>query len=247
MTDTAPPPLEHLPEDWTSALVVVAHPDDIEYGAAGAIARWTAQGKRIAYCLVTSGEAGIDSMPPEHAGPAREEEEREAARVVGVNEVEFLGHPDGMVEYGLALRRDIARVIRRNRPEIVITGNFRDTFGGVVLNQADHIAVGRAVLDAARDAGNRWVFRDLVEEGFEPWSGVRAVWAGGSPNAAHAADVTDTFALGVESLRAHRAYLAALENHPDAAEFLEGLCRAAGTRLGVRFATAFEVYPLQLF
>lgn len=242
-----PEPYEHLPEDWTRALVLVAHPDDVEYGAAAAIARWTKQGKQISYCLVTSGEAGIDAMPPEEAGPVREREERESAAIVGVDDVAFLGYPDGVIEYGLQLRHDMARAIRRWQPEVVITGNFRDTFGGSVLNMADHIATGRAVLDAARDAGNRWVFRDLVDEGFEPWSGVRAVWAGGSPEAGHAVDVTETFDLGVESLRAHQAYLAGLDGHPDPAEFLESIARADGTRLGTTFATSFEVYPLQLF
>lgn len=240
-------PYEALPEDWSRALVVVAHPDDVEYGASAAIARWTAQGKSIVYCLVTSGEAGIDSLPPEQTGALREEEERVAARVVGVEEVEFLGHPDGTVEYGLPLRRDIAAAVRRHRPEIVITGNFRDSFTGGMLNQADHIAVGRAVLDAARDAGNRWVFRDLVEQGLEPWNGVRAIWAGGSPEARHAVDTTDTFELGVESLRAHAGYLAALDGHPDPAEFLGQFARTDGARLGCTYASAFEVYPLILF
>ncbi|WP_298330500.1 PIG-L deacetylase family protein [Haloactinopolyspora sp.] len=241
-------PLEPLPEDWQSALVIAPHPDDIEYGAAAAVARWTQQGKQLAYCLVTSGEAGIDSIPPETAGPLREAEERESARIVGVDDVEFLRYPDGVVEYSLALRRDLARVIRRHRPDIVITGNPRETYGGTMLNQADHIAVGRAVIDAARDAGNRWVFRELVDEGFEPWNGVRAVWAAGSPEAQHAVEITDTFELGVASLRAHAAYLEALgPDHPDPAEFLEGLAREAGTRLGCRFATSFEVYPLHLY
>ncbi|WP_026876437.1 PIG-L deacetylase family protein [Jiangella gansuensis] len=243
----APEPLEPLPEDWERGLVIAAHPDDVEYGAAAAIARWTAQGKSIVYCMVTSGEAGIDSMAPEEVGPLREKEERDAARVVGVDVVEFLGYPDGVVEYGLPLRRDLARVIRRHRPDIIVTGNFRETFGGVVLNQADHIAVGRAVLDAARDAGNRWVFRDLLDEGHEPWNKVRAIWAGGSPEARHGVDTTDTFELGVRSLEAHAGYLGALDGHPEPAEFLEGLARGDGTRLGTRFATSFEVYPLQLF
>ncbi|PSK97205.1 LmbE family N-acetylglucosaminyl deacetylase [Haloactinopolyspora alba] len=248
MTTETPEPYEPLPEDWDRALVVSPHPDDIEYGGAAAIARWTGQGKRIAYCLVTSGEAGIDGMHPDEAGPAREAEERASARVVGVDEVEFLGYPDGVVEYGLPLRRDLTRVIRRHRPEIVVTANLRETYGGVALNQADHIAVGRAVLDAARDAGNRWVFRELTDEGLEPWNGVRAVWAAGSPEAGHAVDTTETFDLGVDSLRAHAVYLDGLgDGHPEPREFLESIARVDGTRLGCRFAASFEVYPIQLF
>ncbi|MFK0195289.1 PIG-L deacetylase family protein [Kitasatospora sp. NPDC090308] len=247
-TDQAPPPPPYRPldEDWDSALAVVAHPDDMEYGAAAAVARWTGQGKRISYLMVTSGEAGIDGLDPEQCRPVREREQVESARIVGVGTVEFLGHPDGTVEYGLPLRRDLARAIRRHRPDIVITTNFRDSYGGVLPNQADHIAVGRATLDAVRDAGNRWVFRDLAAEGLDPWNGVRQLWAAGSPDARHAADTTDTFAAGVASLEAHRAYLDGLGGEmADAAEFLEGTGRAAGSRLGTRFAAAFEVVPLR--
>ena len=161
-------PLEPVDEDWSSALAIVAHPDDLEFGSASAIARWTAQGKRIVYLLATRGEAGIDGMVPEEAGPLREQEERDSARIVGVDTVEFLDFPDGVLEYGLPLRHDFAAAVRRHKPEIVITGNFQDSFGPGMLNQADHIAVGRAVLDAVRDAGNRWVFRDLLDQASSP-------------------------------------------------------------------------------
>lgn len=240
-------PLEPLPTDWTRALAVVAHPDDIEYGAAAAVARWVRDGKHVAYCLVTSGEAGIDTMPPEEAGPAREAEERASAAVVGVEEVSFLGYPDGVVEYSVELRRDLTRAIRRFRPDYILTTNFRDTFGGLMLNQSDHIAVGRAVLDAARDAGNRWIFREQIEsDGLDPWKGVRAVWASGSPEATHGVDTTETFEVGVASLREHRAYLSALGDHSDPAVFLGEFSRQTGARLGTQYAADFEVYPLQL-
>ena len=237
--------LEALPEDWERALCIVAHPDDLEFGAAAAVARWTAQGKQVAYCMVTSGEAGIDGLHPDECRGIREAEQVESARIVGVDHVEFLGEPDGIVEYGVALRRLLAEVIRRHRPEVVITGNFRDSWGGALLNQADHIAVGRAVLDAARDAGNRWIFNEQLSSTLEPWGGVRAVWAAGSPESRHAVDTTDTFDLGVDSLSAHRAYIDGLgwENW-DPREFLEGMARQAGQGLGVALAAPFEVYPL---
>ena len=164
--------LEPLPDDWTTGLAIVAHPDDLEYGAASAVAKWTAAGKRITYALVTSGEAGL-AIPPEEAGPLREAEERASAAVVGVDTVEFLGHPDGVVMADLDLRRDLARAIRRHRPEAVIGINFRDSWGGPNLNMADHRHVGIATIDAIRDAANRWVFRELLDEGHEPWSGVK--------------------------------------------------------------------------
>jgi LmbE family N-acetylglucosaminyl deacetylase len=195
--------------------------------------------------MVTSGEAGIDAMAPDECRVVREAEQVESARLVGVHVVEFLREPDGILEYGVPLRAAIAQAVRRARPEIVITGNFRDTWGGRNLNQADHIAVGRAVVDAVRDAGNRWVFPDQLTDGLEPWGGVTAVWAFGSPLATHAVDTTDTFEAGVASLEAHRAYIQGLgwENF-DAGEFLEGMLRPSGRHLGVPFAAPFEVFPM---
>ena len=240
-----PEPLKPLPENWSKAIAIVAHPDDMEFGAAAAVARWTGQGKDVAYVMVTSGEAGIDGMEPEESRRVREAEEIESGRIVGVETVEFLGLPDGIIEYGVPLRRTLAEVIRRHRPEIVLTGNFRDSWGPGALNQADHIAVGRAVLDAARDAGNRWIFNDQLVDGLEPWGGVKAVWAFGSPAATHGVDTTDTFDAGVASLAAHAAYIDGLgwENW-DPREFLEGYGRQTGQRMGVPFATSAEVYSL---
>ena len=182
-TPAVPNPLTPLDEDWQRGLAIVAHPDDLEFGAAAAVARWTRQGKEIVYCLLTSGEAGIDGMTPEEAGPLREEEQRTSARIVGVSQVDFLGLPDGVIEYGVPLRRELSKVIRTYRPEIVITNNFRDSWdpAGAALNMADHINTGRATLDAVRDAANRWVFRDQLTDGLEKWGGVKQVWASGSP------------------------------------------------------------------
>ncbi len=249
MTETPavpePGPLTPLDENWSRGLAIVAHPDDLEFGAAAAIARWTGQGKHIRYVMVTSGEAGIDGLDPERCREVREAEQVASARAVGVEDVDFLGFPDGVLEYGLPLRRAIAEVIRQHQPEIVITGNFRETFGGRNLNQADHIAVGRAVVDAVRDAGNRWVFHDQLVEGLEPWGGVRQVWASGSPEAEHGVDTTDTFDKGVASLQAHRAYIDGLGwEHFDPAEFLEGIARQIGQRTGSTMGAAFEVFPM---
>lgn len=238
-------PLEPLDETWATALCVVAHPDDLEFGAAAAVARWTGQGKRVAYCMVTSGEAGIDGLHPDECRRVREGEQVASARLVGVDDVEFLGLPDGVLEYGVPLRRAIAHAVRRHRPDVVLTNNPRDTWGGRNLNQADHIAVGRATLDAVRDAGNRWVFPEQLVDGLDPWGGVRAVWAHGSPLAEHGVDVTATFDAGVASLDAHRAYIDGLGwEHFDPREFLEGIARPTGQRMGVAMATAFEEFPM---
>jgi LmbE family N-acetylglucosaminyl deacetylase len=238
-------PIESVDENWSSALAIVAHPDDLEYGTAAAIARWTEQGKRVAYCLATSGEAGIDGMEPERAGPLREAEERASAAIVGVDTVEFLGFPDGVIEYGLPLRRDIARAIRRHRPDVVITVNYRDSWGPGTRNQADHIALGLAVLDGVRDAGNRWVFRELLDEGLEPWK-ASTVLVSGVPNPSHAVDVSEHFEKGIASLEAHAEYLRGLGEGPmsNPQEFLEAFARQTGTRLGVTFAVGFELLAL---
>ena len=231
-------PLEPMPEDWTTGLAIVAHPDDLEYGAASAIAKWTAAGKRITYVLVTSGEAGL-AIPPEEAGPLREAEERASAAVVGVDTVEFLGHPDGVVVADLDLRRDLARAIRRHQPEVVISINFRDSWGGPSFNMADHRNVGIATIDAIRDAANRWVFRELLDEGHEPWSGVQMACFSASPHPSHYADITGWLEHGIESLEQHRAYLDHV--HTDAREMLTNWAVDTGARVGCEHAALFEV------
>ena len=234
--------LQPIDESWSSALAMVAHPDDLEYGSASAIARWTSQGKKVAYCLATSGEAGIDGIAPEQCGPLRENEERAGAALVGVDIVEFLGFPDGVLEYSLDLRRAVARAVRRHQPNVVITGNHRDSWGPGMPNQADHIAFGRAVLDGVRDAANRWVFHELLDEGLQPWR-TSSIFVASSPLATHGVDVTETFDRGVASLEAHSEYLRGLGSHAmsEPREILETFARSTGTRLGCRFAVPFEV------
>lgn len=240
MTDTHEPPLAQLPDDWERALAVMAHPDDLEYGGAAAVAHWTGQGKHVAYLLATKGEAGIDSMDPDEARRVRVAEQVDSARVVGVETVEFLDHPDGMIEAGLPLRRDIASAIRRHRPEMVVAVNHRETYGGTYLNMADHRIVGQATIDAVRDAANRWVFRDLLSAGLEPWDGVRHFAVLASPRPTHAVAVDDTFDRGVESLRRHAAYLRGLGD-PDPEAFLRQNAEATGRRFGSRLAVSFEL------
>lgn len=243
MGGTALPP---LPENWERCLAVASHPDDIEYGAASAVARWTAQGKQVTYLLVTRGEAGIDGLHPDEAGPLREAEERAGAREVGVHTVEFLDHRDGMIEDGPALRRDIVRAIRRHRPEVVVTGAYTVRMIAGVVNQADHRVVGLAALDAARDAGNRWLFPELADEGLEPWGGVRFVAVAGTDRPTHGVDITgEPLERGIASLAAHAEYTkglgaGAFEPRP----FLTWAARQGGPALGVEAAVLFDVHQL---
>ncbi|MFC9292658.1 PIG-L deacetylase family protein [Streptomyces sp. NPDC057011] len=244
-------PLQPMPTDWQRALAVVAHPDDLEYGCSAAIADWTDGGREVVYLLATRGEAGIDTLAPADCAPLREAEQRASAAVVGVSQVEFLDYRDGVVEYGLDLRRDIAAAIRRHRPELVITLNHRDTWGGEggggYWNTPDHKAVGRATLDAAADAGNRWIFPELIsEQGLEPWNGVRWVAVAGTSTPTHAADAGPGFERSVQSLLEHKAYIEVLtDQDPEeyVRSFLAGNVQRAAARFGGAPAVGFEVFP----
>ncbi len=219
---------ETFNEDWQTGLCVAAHPDDLEYGLAAGVARWIAQGKTITYLLATSGEAGIDSLPPVEAGPLREQEERDGASKVGVEVVDFLGMPDGSLMYSLALRKAIAAAIRGTRPDVVFALTHREQFAGGGLNQADHRVVGLATLDACADAGNRWLFPELMDEGLDPWPGVKQLCFANSARPTHTVDVSDTFEDGVASLEAHREYLEALgSDYPAPRDLLQMILGSA--------------------
>ena len=230
-----------MPEDWDRAIAVVAHPDDLEYGVAAAVARWTGQGKQVSYLLATRGEAGIAGMHPDEVAPLRVEEERRSAAVVGVSTVEFLDHRDGVVEYGLPLRQDLAAAFRRLRPEVIITASFDLTWGEEgPVNHADHRAVGLAVLDACRDAANEWVFTEAGPR----WGGIRDAYVAGSGTPTHFADVTATIGAGVASLREHQAYIEGLGREFDPDEFLRNMAGFVGLAAGVEYAVGFHRYPM---
>ncbi|WP_454294952.1 PIG-L deacetylase family protein [Salana multivorans] len=219
-------------------LVVVAHPDDAEYGTSCAVASWTTAGLEVTYLLLTRGEAGIRDLPPEECGPLRTQEQINGCAAVGVaaENVRFLGLPDGEVTGGLALRREIARVIRQVRPDVVVVSSWEleSPWG---LNHSDHRACGVATVDAIRDADNPWVFRDLAEqEELEPWKVGRLLVAGGAAPT-HAIDVTgEPLERGIASLEAHEAYLAALPWHPAPRDMLTEMTTDGGSAAGVEHA-----------
>jgi LmbE family N-acetylglucosaminyl deacetylase len=205
-----------MPDDWQRALIIAAHPDDIEYGLSAAVAVWTAAGKEVHYLLATRGEAGIAGMPPSEAGPLREAEERASAAAVGVSEVEFLDQRDGVIENGPALRRELAAAIRRHRPDLVVTGYFGATWtppgvSPAYVNSADHRALGQGVLDAVADAGNEWIFPDLDEP---PWTGVQYIAVQEMGDPPHVVDVGAGVEQAVASLSEHRRYLERLSDVP---------------------------------
>lgn len=242
--------LAPLPDDWQRALAIVAHPDDLEYGTAAAVSKWTDAGKEVSYLLVSRGEAGIDGLEPGECARVREEEQRAGSAVVGVTALEFLDHRDGVIEEGLPLRRDLAAAIRRHRPELIVTLNHHDTWmpgPGAPRNTPDHRAVGRTVLDAVGDAGNRWIFPELVEQGLEPWGGVRWTAVAGSPQPTHAEEVTES-AMGraVASLAEHHAYIVGLgEENPReyARNLIEQMLADTGKLSGSDLAVGFELVP----
>lgn len=230
------------PEDWKRGLVVVAHPDDIEYS--GAVAQWTSTGHEISYLIATRGEAGIRTLPPERAALVREAEQRKGAAVVGVELIEYLDHQDGTVHDSLRLRRGIAEAIRRRRPDVIITLNYHEKFNSGAWNCADHRVVGLAAVDAVNDAGNPWIFADSAQAGLEPWNGVRYVFVASSPQSTHAVDLSSALDLAVASLAEHREYLAALavdDPMSDPDTLLRGKAERVGARFGGRPAAAFEV------
>lgn len=186
----------------------MAHPDDVDYGAAGTVAHWVRRGWPVTYCVVTDGDAGHSDPAVDRAEltAIRRREQWEAARIVGVDDVRFLGLRDGLVEPGPALRRDIARVIRQVRPHLVLTHSPERNYLRVKSSHPDHRAVGTATLDAVYpDARTPCAFPELqLEEGLGAWS-VPEVWLRGGPVADRFVDVTDTFEIKMAAIRAHRS------------------------------------------
>ncbi len=213
------------------ALVVVAHPDDVDFGAAGTIASWTASGIEVAYCLCTDGDAGgFDPAVPRSAiGGIRQAEQRAAAKEVGVEDVTFLGYPDGRLVPSIELRRDISRVIRQKRPQRMLIQSPERNWERISGSHPDHLAAGEAAISAVYpDARNPFAHLELAAEGLEPWT-VLEVWVmtwGAAAN--RYVDVTDTFEHKLAALKAHVSQTAHMED-------LEGMLR---TWLKVNAVTA---------
>ncbi len=242
MTSAQLPP---LPADsFRRVLCIVAHPDDIEYGTSAAVAVWTAAGIDVGYLMLTRGEAGMDGLAPAETGALRTTEQIAASEAVGVTDVQFLDYPDGVMEYSIALRRDISRAIRRFRPDAVLTGSWEVEFVAG-LNQADHRVAGMAVLDAVRDAGNRWVFPELLQEGLRPCS-PRWLLVPGHSQPTHWIDVTGApLERGIAALEAHREYLAMIPGHPPARTLLEMITAMQGKQVGAGNAVLLRAWDFQ--
>lgn len=225
------------------ALVIVAHPDDVDFGMAGTVATLTSLGVEVAYCLVTSGDAGGDElvMPKEERARLREEEQRKAAACVGVHDLVFLGYPDGMVEPTLALRRDLARVIRQVRPDLVLTQSPVRNFERVFASHPDHLATGEAALRAVYpDARNPHAFPALLnDEGLGAHTVPRVWIAGGMDTPNLVVDTTDQLDRKIDALRQHRSQVGDRDVATLLREWGAAIAKSSGLPKG-RTAEAFR-------
>jgi LmbE family N-acetylglucosaminyl deacetylase len=225
-------------------LVIAAHPDDVDFGSAGTVAQWVDAGLAVSYCLVTNGEAGGSDRSVSRADMVviRQAEQTAAAKQVGVHDLHFLGYPDGQVEPSLALRRDLARIIRLLRPHRVVCPSPERNYARLGVSHPDHRAVGSAALDAVYpDARNPFAFPELLTtEKLEPWT-VHEVWIVGTAAPNHYVDITASFGRKMAALRSHESQIAdpgALEQR------LRGWLGAAAAAGGLpegRLAETFQV------
>jgi LmbE family N-acetylglucosaminyl deacetylase len=219
-------------------MVVVAHPDDAEFMAAGTVARWTRAGADATYVVVTKGDKGSEhpEMTPSKLAEIREREQRAAGALLGVKNFVFMGYPDGYLEHTLELRRDIARLIRQYRPEVVIcfdpTNRF---FSDTYVNHPDHRASGDATIDAVfPTARDRLTFPELLADGLEPHK-VSQLWLGAAAQPNTWVDIADTLELKCEALRAHPSQLG-----PDVAEFAVQMAKWGAEGQDFEFGEAFH-------
>lgn len=218
-------------------LVITAHPDDAEYGVAGTVAMWVREGRSVAYVLCTSGEKGTTdrTLTPEKLAVIREQEQRAAAEILGVHEVEFLRYPDQSIEDTPELRKHIVQIIRAYRPHTVVT---TDPYRRYVWHR-DHRNIGQVVLDAAfpfaRDHG---AYPDLIEKGYEPHK-IKELWFFGAEDINHYSDITETFDLKMAALKCHASQMREL-NIEDLDEWMRARYRNLAKGSDYELAEAFH-------
>jgi LmbE family N-acetylglucosaminyl deacetylase len=230
----------YIPE---SAMLIVAHPDDPEFTCAGTMSRWAMVGTRISYVLCTSGDVGITDpgMTREQAAQIREAEQREAARITGIQEVIFLGEPDGLLQPTLELRRKIVREIRRFRPEVVVTGDPTVVWSGKsYINHPDHRAAATAALDATFPAaGQPNLFADIADEGYLAHK-PRKVYVTAWEDADVYVNIEKTIDIKVAALRAHKSQMKDWD--PEA--LIKEWAAASGEGKEMAYAEGFRVITL---
>ncbi|MGH8987187.1 MAG: PIG-L deacetylase family protein [Acidimicrobiales bacterium] len=223
------------------ALVVAAHPDDVDFGAAGTVATFTGSGIEVAYCIVTDGEAGGDDLATtrEEMGKLRREEQRAAAAEVGVRDITFLGYPDGRVEPSMALRRDVTRVLRELRPQLVLAPSPERWWDRIGASHPDHLATGEAATCAVYpDSRNPFAHPELLDEGLHPHT-VDELWLMASPETNVAVEVTATFDQKIAALGRHRSQVKDLDI---VATRLRAGSEAAAARAGMPQGALAELF-----
>ena len=229
-------------------LVVTAHPDDLDFGAGGTIAQWTAKGIQVSYCICTNGDqGGVDpTISREEMKQIRRGEQTDAGKVLGVTDIHFLDYRDGWLAPTIELRKDIVRVIRKVRPQRMLIQSPERNWNRLGASHPDHLAAGEAAIQAIYpDSGNRFAFEDLLQdEHLEPWS-IKEAWVMMSEGNDHHVDITDTFALKMQALAAHASQTAHFDG-------LEERIREWGTKTGQsvgltdgRLAETFKIVSVQ--
>jgi LmbE family N-acetylglucosaminyl deacetylase len=216
----------------------MAHPDDAEFSAGGTIARWTAAGAQVTYCICTNGDKGTSNpdMEPREVARVREQEQRAAAAVLGVRDIVFLGHPDGTLQATLELRRDVVRVIRQVRPEAVICPDPTRRYGGGFINHPDHRAVGEVSLDAIYpSARDPLVFPELAAAGLAAHK-VAQVYIAVATDPNCAVDISTTLETKIAALREHRSQV----SEERLREFIPRRAAEMGERAGLAAAELFH-------
>lgn len=230
-------------DDVGRVLVVTAHPDDVDFGAAGTVAVWTGRGVEVSYCIATDGDAGGSdhSITRPEMAAIRREEQLMAARAVGVTDVTFLGFPDGRVTPSLELRAAISRVIRIVRPDRVVTQSPDRNWARIYASHPDHLATGEAAACAVYpDARNPFAFPELLEEGLEPHT-VPELWLMTTERSNRVVDTTDVYDQKLAALRSHASQVGDGEHLDDLLKgWMGGTALAAGLPEG-RLAEAFHV------
>lgn len=230
-------------EPYRRGMVVVAHPDDAEWSCSGTVARWCAEGWEVVYVLCTDGSKGSDdpNMTSDKLVEIRKQEQINAGKVLGLHKVVFLGYEDAMLQPALDLRRDIAREIRRYKPDVLISMNpIRHLAGTGYLGHPDHFVAGEATLAAVYPAArDRLTFPELLEEGLEPHK-VREVWVMDSENADRYVDVTGYVDIAVEALKQHKSQV----SDEEADTYLRRWRSEVGQKVGFQYAEAFKCFHL---
>jgi LmbE family N-acetylglucosaminyl deacetylase len=224
-------------------LAVGAHPDDIEFGAGGTIARWADEGWDVRYVIVTSGQRGVQDarQDAEAFGRLREEEARAAAKVCAVTDVTFLGYMDSEVVYSRELLRDLSREYRRHRPHRLLTMSPEPVLGDTFINHPDHRAVAQAALDVVLTGGTTAaIFPELeLEEGLPPWRGLEDIWLSAAGVGSEVIDVTPYFERKIAALEAHASQLAQFPG--DLRELVARRLGTIGAPRGFAYAESFRV------